>query len=82
MAGTWSTLTNAPPASVKRMLLLIDGTVITQGASTNKWYRLTPDSHGSYVDGTWTTLTDSVKAPLYYAPGVLRNGSAIVAQLS
>lgn len=79
MAGTWSTLTNAPPAAVATLLLLTDGSVMAQGVSTNKWYRLAPDAHGSYVNGTWTTLADSVKAPLYYAAGVLRNGSVIVA---
>ena len=79
MAGTWSTLTNAPPAAVATLLLLTDSSVMAQGVSTNKWYRLAPDAQGSYANGTWTTLADSVKAPLYYASGVLRNGSVIVA---
>ena len=78
MAGTWQTLTNAPPAAVATSLLLTDGTVLCQGVSTNRWYRLTPDSSGSYRNGTWTTLANSVRAPLYYASGVLRDGRVII----
>ena len=79
MAGTWTTLTNAPPAPVATMLLLTDGSVLAQGVSTNQWYRLAPDADGSYANGTWTTLASSVHAPLYYASGVLRDGKVIVA---
>jgi hypothetical protein len=78
MSGSWTTLTNAPPAAVATTLLLTDGTVLAQGVSTNKWYRLTPDAHGDYLNGTWTTLADSVHAPLYYASGVLRDGRVLV----
>lgn len=78
MAGTWRTLTNAPPAQVATTLLLTDGTVLAQGVSTNKWYRLTPDATGDYGDGTWETMADSDHAPLYYASGVLRDGRVIV----
>jgi hypothetical protein len=79
MAGTWTTLTNAPPAAVATMLLMTDGSVLAQGVSTNQWYRLAPDLNGSYVNGTWSTLAASVHAPLYYASGVLRDGRVIVA---
>jgi hypothetical protein len=79
MAGTWITLTNAPPAAVVTCFLLTDGTVLAQGVSTNQWYRLTPDASGSYANGTWATMPSSVHAPLYYASGVLRDGRVIVA---
>src|SRR5262245_31662140 len=79
MAGTWATLANAPPAAVCTTLLLTDGTVLAQGVSTNHWYRLTPNANGNYHSGTWTTLADSVHAPLYYASGILRDGRVIVA---
>ena len=79
MAGTWSTLTNAPPAAVATMLLMTDGSVLAQGVSTNHWYRLAPNASGSYANGTWTTLANSVHAPLYYGSGVLRDGKVIVA---
>ena len=79
MAGTWNTISNAPPASVATMLLLTDGTVLAQGVSTNKWYRYSPNSSGDYANGTWQQAADSVNAPLYYASGVLRDGRVIVA---
>lgn len=78
MAGTWRTLTNLAPAQVATTLLLTDGTVLAQGLSTNKWYRLTPDASGDYGNGTWATMADSVHAPLFYASGVLRDGRVIV----
>ncbi|HST37085.1 MAG TPA: hypothetical protein VLK25_10715 [Allosphingosinicella sp.] len=78
MAGTWSTLTNQPPDKVATAFLLTDGTVLAQGFRTNKWYRLTPDVSGSYVNGAWTTMADSVHGPLYYASGILRDGRVIV----
>ena len=37
MAGTWSTIANAPPANIATMLLLTDGSVLAQGVSTNHW---------------------------------------------
>lgn len=78
MTGSWATIANASPASIATMLLLTDGTVLAQGVSTNKWYRYRPDANGDYANGTWTTVADSVHAPLYYASGVLRDGRVIV----
>jgi hypothetical protein len=79
MAGTWSVISNAPPASVVTMFLLTDGSVLAQGASTNQWYRLRPDANGNYANGTWTTRAASANAPLYYASGILRDGRLMVA---
>lgn len=78
MAGSWATLTNAPPAQVATCFLLTDGTVLAQGVSTNHWYRLTPDASGNYANGSWSTMADSAHAPLYYASGILRDGRLIV----
>lgn len=78
MAGTWATLTNAPPAAVATTLLLTDGTVLAQGVSTTQWYRFSPDANGDYASGTWQAVAASANAPLYYASGVLRDGRVIV----
>src|SRR5437588_1475096 len=57
--GSWTNVVAAPPNNngVQQMLLLPDGTVMAQQTgSTSNWYRLTPDIHGSYINGAWTTL--------------------------
>src|SRR2546429_495779 len=61
MAGTWAPLAHTAPGSVGLMLLLSDGTVMVEnnddgGTYGPAWYRLTPSSTGSYVNGTWSTL--------------------------
>ena len=38
-----------------------------------------PDSHGSYVDGTWTRLASMHEPRLYYASAVLPDGDVFVA---
>lgn len=52
--ASWAPLTNLPHGgSVINMLLLTDGTVITQsGDDAQHWFKLTPDAHGSYVKGS------------------------------
>jgi hypothetical protein len=62
------------------MLLLPDGTVMAAGGpGLTNWYHLTPDSHGSYASGTWTTLTPMNYPRLYYSSQVLTNGQVFVA---
>jgi hypothetical protein len=80
MGGTWTPLNNTAPSSVLTMLLLSDGSVMAQQAgATTTWYRLTPDSHGSYVNGTWSTLASMHDSRLYYSSQVLRDGRVFVA---
>ena len=42
----------------------------------SSWYKLTPDSSGSYVNGTWTQIASlpSGYAPLYFGSAVLPDG--------
>jgi len=64
------------------MLLLTDGTVLvhsepnsttTTSTDYSSWYKLTPDAHGSYVNGTWTQVASlpAGYAPLYFGSAVL-----------
>src|SRR5215470_17504723 len=80
--GTWTRLTHPAPEAVELMLLMPDGTVMaaSQGGSSSGqgWFRLTPDSHGSYINGTWTTLASMHDTRLYYASDVLRDGRVFV----
>lgn len=78
-AGTWVPLANAAPGGISLMLLLTDGTVMCQNSGNTVWYRLTPDIHGSYVNGAWTTLTPMNYSRRYYSSQVLRSGQVFVA---
>lgn len=87
-AGTWTALVRqtpniSPNGNPELMLLLSDGTVMVEndptGSGGTNWFRLTPDSHGSYVNGTW-----SLRAPMVYsragcASDILTNGQVFVA---
>jgi hypothetical protein len=81
--GTWTRLSHTAPEAVELMLLLPDGTVMaaSQGGSSGGlgWFKLTPDSRGSYINGTWTTLASMQYDRLYYASQVLRDGRVFVA---
>ncbi len=84
-AGTWTKLKNTPSFSANTMLLLHDGTVLTQdvgtdGLGSGSWWLLTPDKTGSYINGTWSKVATmpSGYAPLYYASQVLPDGRVIV----
>ena len=61
-------------------LLLTDGTVMLQDAGCQDWWKLTPDSTGSYLNGTWTQLasTPAGYSPLYHSSAVLPDGRVII----
>ena len=82
--GIWLPLTNQAPDTIHFMLLLSDGTVMAKGFAGgggigNAWYRLTPDANGSYVNGTWSTLTPMNDTRLYFSSQVLKDGRVFVA---
>ena len=84
MSGTWQPLNNQPTFNASTMLLLTDGTVMCsdEGSSsvgTSHWWKLTPNSFGSYVDGTWSQLADGPNSPLFFASAVLKDGRVFVA---
>ncbi len=81
--GTWTTVSNqAPNGSGGLALLLSDGTVMAKsnagGGSGNVWMRLTPDIHGSYVNGTWSPLASMQNDRLYFGSQVLQDGRVYV----
>jgi hypothetical protein len=81
-SGTWTGFTNQPPAGFSNCLLLTDGTVMCAvggGSGGNTWYKLTPDSSGSYTNGTWSQLASMNDTRLYYSSEVLPNGNVYVA---
>src|SRR5215471_15102189 len=82
--GTWTKLANAPASAVAHMLLLTDGSVLVNSMffsnHTDPWYRLVPDSTGSYLNGTWSNAGNlpSGYNPLYFASAVLPSGNVII----
>lgn len=79
MPGNWTPLINQPTFPASTMLLLTDGTVMCQESGGRGWWRLTPDQHGSYVNGTWSALASMAHSRLYYASAVLADGRVFVA---
>ena len=71
--GTWTAVTApCPGLSGGVMLVLSDGTVICKSYSGgtdgigNTFYKLTPDIHGSYVNGTWSAIAPMINTRLYF----------------
>ncbi len=75
-SASWSALTNLPPGgSVINLMLLSDGTVMAQSGDDGwHWFRLTPDAHGSYVNGTWTTTAPMSFPRIYFSTNILQDG--------
>jgi hypothetical protein len=78
--GTWTKLANVQIPAAGFQLLLTDGTVIMSEVSTNRWWRLTPDITGSYLNGTWSQIAamPAGYAPLYFGAGVLPDGRVMI----
>ena len=81
-AQSWTPLNHQPGAAVGPMLQLRDGRILvneSQGPDTGVWFILTPDSTGSYVNGTWSTTghLPSGYAPIYFGSQVLLNGRQV-----
>jgi hypothetical protein len=71
-------INNIPPGGLDNALLMTDGTVMCgNGGST--WYKYTPDSKGSYTNGTWTTLASTTYTRLFFSSQVLPTGNVYVA---
>lgn len=77
-AGTWTALNSSPPVTVNEALVLSDGTILTDNGS-GQCARLTPDIHGSYVNGTWTQLSSMNYSRLFFSTELLTNGTVFVA---
>lgn len=82
LAQTWHALNNTAPDNIGAMLLLTDGRVLAHAEQSNaqNWYTLTPDSSGSYINGTWKKVGSlpAGYAPIYFGSAVLKNGNVII----
>lgn len=85
-SAPWESLTNVPSSlNPGVMLLLTDGSVLvqdqgSQNSGTGDWWKLTPDSKGDYVNGTWSQIASMPAGygPMYAASAVLPDGRVIV----
>lgn len=79
----WVPLKHGPPYP-GTMVLESDGSVLVHSeppsGGSEVWYKLTPDSKGNYVDGTWSRLPlmPDRYNPLYFASAILPSGRMIV----
>ena len=85
-AGTWQTIpAQCPNASGGGLMLLSDGTVLCKSEAGgtdgigNIWNRLTPNSVGSYVGGSWSAIAAMQNTRLYFSSQLLMDGRMYVA---
>ncbi len=79
----WTPLNNQPTFLIygaSNPILLTDGTVLIQDTGFPDWWRLTPDSNGSYVNGRWSQIASlpNSYSPLYHSSAVLPDGRLII----
>ena len=80
-AGVWTPLVRSAPTGIaETMMLLSDGTVMvhTGFGATKTWARLSPDTQGSYVNGTYSNLPSMSVGRLYFPSTVLPTGEVFV----
>src|ERR1700687_2824751 len=82
--GTWQSLVNIPAIGVSTMLLAADGSVVCRAddsaaAGGNGWLRLSPDTSGEYLSGSWSSMPPMKNARRYFASAVLKDGRIFVA---
>ena len=74
-SGTWTALANASPSSPETALLMTDGTVLVHDYGNYKnWYKLTPSSTLSYINGTWSQAASMTNGRLYGQTAVFKDG--------
>ncbi|MGA7292883.1 MAG: choice-of-anchor D domain-containing protein [Terriglobales bacterium] len=84
-AQTWTPLVNQPGVNLGAMLQLRDGRILVheeQGGNSAAWHILTPDSTGSYINGTWSSggHMQPGYAPWFFGSQVLLDGKTIVVE--
>lgn len=79
--SSWKPLKHQPSFDIgaNTPMLLTDGSVIVHSMGTPETWRLVPDIHGSYINGTWSQAASLPNGyiPLYHASAVLRDGRLI-----
>ena len=79
--GQWQAVATPPTFTPDVALLLTDGTVMVHDyQEASKFWRLTPDIHGSYVSGTWSEMAQLPAGyePTFFSSAVLADGRVVV----
>jgi hypothetical protein len=84
-AQTWTPLTHQPPASIGAIVQLRDGRIFAheeQSGNSRNWYFFTPDSTGSYLNGTWSgpTAMPSNYSPWFFSSQVMLDGDHVLVE--
>jgi hypothetical protein len=78
--GTWTPVARvAPDINIGAMMLLPDGTVMCQKWTSCAWDRLTPDTNGSYINGTWSIPARMINDRDGFQSQILCDGRLFVA---
>jgi hypothetical protein len=86
-AQKWHPLNHQPSFPVGAIALLTDGTVLLheeQDSTPQKWYKLTPDINGSYINGTikpiasLPVINGTQYGPFYFSSVVLPDGRFVI----
>jgi uncharacterized protein (TIGR03437 family) len=78
LQANWLPLNNTVDFAAETALLLTDGTVLVHEYCSPNWHKLTPDSSGSYLNGTWKKVAPSPYGPLFFASAVLGDGRVVI----
>lgn len=84
-AQTWAPLNHQPGVNVGAMMQLRDGRILVheeQSGNSANWWILTPDSTGSYQNGTWSSggqLPSGYK-PWFFSSQVLLDGKTVAVE--
>jgi len=82
-AQKWQPLNHPSSAPIGAIALLTDGTVLLheeQDSTPQKWYKLTPDNTGSYINGTIKPIASTAAGygPFYFGSVVLPDGRYLI----
>ena len=67
------------PIIAQHMQLMTDGSVLCNEWRGSNWFKLTPNTNGSYTNGTWTNIAPMHYGRSYFGSAILRDGRLIVA---
>jgi hypothetical protein len=86
---TWTPLVNQPPAAIGAIVQLRDGRIFAheeQDGNPANWYFYTPDSTGSYLNGTWSgpmplpVINGVQYAPFFFSSQVMLDGKHVIVE--